>query len=169
MGPEGGKAGLPAGGMVNKGGAAVAGSMLTGATTLFEGSKNIASKGMRPLKGKLFNFGDGWLSPVNASIQLALDLGPADANCYERTRDAVLRWFVAHTQLFMYLAVILVFLFVLDILVIVVFFWGAPPREAPLGDGIPGPHAAHSRSTLLWVDAFHTPGPRWRPIEATSA
>jgi hypothetical protein len=64
-------------------------------------------------------------APVNASIALALEEAPRHAICYERTRDAVLRFFVRHTKPFVWFAVFLIAIFIIDILVIIVFFWGA--------------------------------------------
>ena len=81
---------------------------------------------LKPLEGKLLQGGFPG-APVNASIQLALAPPPAShkATCYESGRDAVLRFFVRYTRFFTWLAVLLAVAFVLDILVLIVFFWGA--------------------------------------------
>jgi hypothetical protein len=62
---------------------------------------------------------------VNVTIAMALEETPESATIYEFCRDATLRLLLRHTQLFMRLGLLLLILFILDILVIVVFFWGA--------------------------------------------
>ena len=70
---------------------------------------------------------------------------------YERGRDAVLRFFVRYTTPFMWIAGVLVAIFIVDILVIIVFFWGAvfgvrrASSHAALQRRPPGPSAAATR------------------------
>jgi len=71
--------------------------------------------------------------PVDATVKSAMET-PADASCYERTRDTILRFFVYFQNLFAILAVVIAIVFVLDICVIVVAFWGAV-----FGVGVLGP------------------------------
>lgn len=88
-----------------------------------------------PQKGKIFQGGFPG-APMNASICYAL-AKPDRSNCYELCRDACLRFFVRHQSFFMRLAVFLAVVFLVDILVIIVFFWGAI-----FGIGIFHPNAA---------------------------
>jgi len=91
-------------------------------------------KKLKPLEGKLLQGGFPG-APVNASIQLALQLAPDGSSPYETSRDAVLRFFVVHTKLFTNIAIFFVVVFLIDILIIIVFFWGAV-----LGVGIMDPN-----------------------------
>ena len=105
---------------------------------------------LKPLDGKVFGGGFPG-APVNASIQLALheDERTRKASCYERARDSVLRWFVRHTRLFMRIAVVLIIVFVIDILVIIVFFWGAV-----MGVGIMDPNVRAVTAALTRITTW---------------
>uniref|UniRef100_A0A7S4M399 Transmembrane protein n=1 Tax=Prymnesium polylepis TaxID=72548 RepID=A0A7S4M399_9EUKA len=82
-------------------------------------------KRLRPLDGALIDGGFPG-APVNPSMAVALAKeGPERATCYERVRDATLRWFIARQAFFLSLAMIIIVLFVIDILVIIVFVWGS--------------------------------------------
>ena len=80
-------------------------------------------KRLAPLEGKILQGGFPG-TPVNASMQRALAEFEG-GNCYERARDHVLRWFVKFNGPFTQFAIFLVVIFILNILVLLVFFWGA--------------------------------------------
>lgn len=61
---------------------------------------------------------------VNHSVRAALHT-PADARCYERVRDAILRFFVNYQKFFVGLALFMAFAFVVNFLVAAVSVWGA--------------------------------------------
>ena len=86
-----------------------------------------------PLEGKLLQGGFPG-APVNASMQRALEYNE-NANCYEASRDAVLRFFVRHNTAFTYFGLFLMICFIVDILILLVFIWGGerawPSRPRP--------------------------------------
>lgn len=92
-------------------------------------------KRLPPLQGKLLQGGFPG-APVNASMQCALEYND-NANCYEASRDAVLRFFVRYNTAFTYFGLFLMICFVINIFVLIVFFWGAV-----FGVGVFDPNAA---------------------------
>jgi hypothetical protein len=80
-------------------------------------------KQLAPLEGHYFHGGFPG-APIHPSLQLALSAAPADASCYERSRDAMLNFFLTYQRFFLAVAALFVFAFVIDICVIIFAFWG---------------------------------------------
>ena len=72
--------------------------------------------------------------PVNQTVHDTL-ASPSDASCWERSRDRVLRFFVDNQGFFTAVAIFLAVVFVLNICVLLVAFWGAV-----LGVGVLSPN-----------------------------
>jgi len=108
------------------------------------GVKGAASKVTRILSGSFPGL------PVDATVAPAMAT-PPDATCWERSRDAILLFFVRFQPLFVGIAIFLAVCFVIDICVIVVAFWGAV-----FGVGILGPEPVCDVNNLRTYDGCIT-------------
>ena len=61
--------------------------------------------------------------PVDHTVHHTLET-PADATCWERVRDTVLRFFIRYQKVFTWLACLMAIAFVIDICFIIFAFWG---------------------------------------------
>ena len=107
------------------------------------------------------------LMPIHPSVNVTTT--PGDASCYERGRDAVLRFFIRQNRFFINLAYFLLFIFTLDVLNLAIVRREAsrtvtrrrgsnrePPHDATTAAAATAPRRSTARPVTILIASCHT-------------